>query len=85
MRFAPTLVLLTLAAYAGVAALAGPAPWYQWRSKVDGKLVCAQTPLGQGWEKASGPYRDSHCNKLITQQTIKRSHREDVVRSIHSN
>jgi len=43
---------------------AEPAPWYQWRSKIDGKQVCAQTPLGPGWERASGPYRDSHCQKL---------------------
>jgi hypothetical protein len=43
---------------------AAPAPWFKWRSKVDGKQVCNQTPLGQGWEKASGPYQDSHCEKL---------------------
>lgn len=47
------------------AAFAAPAPWFQWRSKLDGKLVCSQTPLGAGWEKATGPYRDSHCTKLI--------------------
>ena len=46
-------------------AVAGPAHWFQWRSKIDGKLVCSQTPLGPGWEKATGPYRDSHCEKLI--------------------
>jgi hypothetical protein len=46
-------------------AQAGPAPWFKWRSKVDGALVCAQTSLGPGWEKAAGPYRDSHCEKLI--------------------
>jgi hypothetical protein len=40
---------------------AEPAPYWQWRSKVDGRLVCAQTALGNGWEKASGPYQDSHC------------------------
>jgi hypothetical protein len=54
-------ILLLLAA----SARAGPAPWYQWRSKVDGRLVCAQTTLGKGWEQASGPYRDSHCEKRI--------------------
>lgn len=42
---------------------AEPAPWFQWRSKVNGSLVCAQTPLGPGWEKASGPYRDARCEK----------------------
>lgn len=43
--------------------LAGPAPWYIWRSKVDGARVCNQTPLGPGWEVVAGPYRDSHCEK----------------------
>src|SRR5438094_666000 len=51
---------LLLACCCGYAA-AEPAAWYQWRSKVDGQLVCSQTPLGSGWEKASGPYQDSHC------------------------
>ena len=46
------------------AAWAGPAPWYKWRSKADGQQVCAQTPLGPGWEKAAGPYQDSHCEIL---------------------
>jgi hypothetical protein len=55
---------LTLAAACAMLA-AAPAPWFQWRSKLDGKLVCAQTPLGPGWEKALGPYYDSHCEKLI--------------------
>lgn len=47
------------------AAGAAPAPWFSWRSKVDGKLVCAQTSLGPGWEKAAGPFKDSHCGKSI--------------------
>lgn len=45
---------------------AAPAPWFKWRSKLDGKLVCSQTPLGAGWEKAAGPFADSHCAKLVT-------------------
>ena len=44
---------------------AGPAPWYQWRSKIDGKLACSQTPLGPGWLRDSGPYKDSRCEKLV--------------------
>lgn len=44
---------------------AAPAPWYQWRSKIDGKLTCSQTPLGPGWDKAAGPFRDSRCQKRI--------------------
>lgn len=46
-------------------AAAKPAPWYQWRSKADGQLACSQTPLGPGWERAAGSYRDSRCEKLI--------------------
>lgn len=45
---------------------AAPAPWYQWRSKADGHLVCAQTSLGPGWEQATGPYRDARCENRIT-------------------
>jgi hypothetical protein len=44
---------------------AGPAPWYKWRSKIDGYLSCSQTPLGPGWKKDSGPYKDSRCEKLV--------------------
>ena len=44
---------------------AEPAPWWKWRSKIDGALVCSQTTLGPGWEKAYGPYRDARCEKLI--------------------
>ena len=47
------------------ALLAGPAPWWKWRSKLDGKLACSQTPLGPGWEQAYGPYKDSRCEKLV--------------------
>jgi hypothetical protein len=50
------------------AALAGPAPWFQWRSKLNGALACSQTPLGAGWEKSSGPYRGARCEKLIVAQ-----------------
>jgi len=42
---------------------AEPAPWFKWRSKADGSLACSQTPLGHGWEKADGPYRDARCEK----------------------
>jgi hypothetical protein len=60
--FRSLIAALLLASSVGHAA-AGPAPWYQWRSKVDGQLACSQTPLGPGWEKATGPYQDSHCEK----------------------
>ncbi len=59
------LSFLLLASIAAHAALAGPAPYHQWRSKLNGALTCSQTPLGPGWEKFSGPYRDARCEKLI--------------------
>jgi len=68
MKTVSSFVFATLLAWICAAATAGPAPWYTWRSKVDGQQVCAQTPLGKGWEKALGPYKDSHCTKLITTQ-----------------
>jgi hypothetical protein len=55
---------LAVAAICGAPA-AAPAPWFKWRSKLDGKQFCAQTSLGPGWEKAGGPYQDSHCEKLL--------------------
>ena len=45
---------------------AAPAPWYQWRSKANGALACSQTPLGPGWEKFAGPYRDARCEIRMT-------------------
>ncbi len=55
-------VLLVLASGA---LTAEPAPWWKWRSKLDGSLVCSQTPLGEGWTRAYGPFRDGRCEKLI--------------------
>ncbi len=68
MTTLPARGLAILLALSCVAAAAGPAPWYQWRSKADGKQFCAQTTLGPGWEKAAGPYKDSHCTKLVATQ-----------------
>lgn len=65
MKAIPVFTLGTLLACMCVAAVAGPAPWFKWRSKLDGKQACAQTPLGHGWERASGPFRDSQCTKPI--------------------
>lgn len=55
------IIAAALLALAAGRLAAEPAPWYQWRSKIDGQLACSQTPLGPGWEKSSGPYQDSHC------------------------
>ncbi len=64
MKKYPAVFLLLLAAGAG----AGPAPWWLWEN-VDGThKVCSQTPLGRGWHKLLGPYKDSHCEKLIRAQ-----------------
>lgn len=63
---AARFVAAGLLAAGAAAALAGPAPWYLWRSKFDGRQFCAQSSLGPGWERASGPYTDSHCEKRAT-------------------
>lgn len=43
---------------------AGPAPWFVWRSKLDGKEVCAQASPGAGWVQQGGPFLDADCRKL---------------------
>jgi hypothetical protein len=63
-----TLLIISLGvllACACAVLAAAPAPWFKWRSKFDGKQFCSQTSLGPGWERASGPYKDSHCERLI--------------------
>ena len=55
--FALVLALSALS----VAASAAPAPWYYWRSKVDGARVCAQTSPGSGWELDSAAYEGPGC------------------------
>lgn len=44
-----------------VSALAAPAAWYVWRSRIDGTMVCAQVSPGEGWEQHGGPYKDIRC------------------------
>jgi hypothetical protein len=44
----------------GTVALAAPAPWYVWRSTLDGQETCAQTLQG-AWVKVRGPYRNAGC------------------------
>lgn len=55
------VIALGLALASPIVLNAAPAPWYQWRSKATGDLVCSQTPLGPGWARFSGPYRDARC------------------------
>jgi hypothetical protein len=59
-RVAAAAVVLALLGLA-VAASAAPAPWYYWRSKVDGARVCAQTSPGPGWERDSAAYEGPGC------------------------
>ncbi|MYM82017.1 hypothetical protein GTP44_08625 [Duganella sp. FT50W] len=63
-KIAPRALIIALLLHCG-SLTAEPAPWWKWRSKIDGKLVCSQTPLGPGWDKAYGPFRDGRCEKLI--------------------
>ncbi|MDD2833296.1 MAG: hypothetical protein PHD12_04720 [Methylotenera sp.] len=55
MLFA-TIVVLT-----SFTAVAAPAPWYLWKSKLDGVSLCTQVPPGEGWLQLNGPYKDAHC------------------------
>jgi hypothetical protein len=62
------ITLLGLALASPAVLNAAPAPWYQWRSKSTGALACSQTPLGPGWEKFAGPYRDARCEIRKTEK-----------------
>ena len=53
--------VLALAGLCAVAAQAAPAPWYSWRSLVDGARVCAQTSPGPGWERDSAAHDGPGC------------------------
>ncbi|MDH4428481.1 MAG: hypothetical protein QE495_18710 [Acidovorax sp.] len=43
------------------AVAAAPAPWYYWRSLVDGARVCAQVSPGPGWERDSAAFEGPGC------------------------
>jgi hypothetical protein len=64
LKLIAALSVLLLATQAS----ANPAAWYQWRSKLNGNLVCVQTSPGPGWEKTTGPYKDPHCMYLMRYQ-----------------
>lgn len=59
LRKAIALVLLSTS----TAALAVPAPWYKWRSKLEDITICAQFSPGDGWEAVRGPFQDGNCKK----------------------
>ena len=58
MRKSITVLVLGLVS---LAALAAPAPWYKWKSKLNGEIACMQTSPGDGWTRDSGPYHDARC------------------------
>ena len=59
LAWARALALLALVAWG--TAQAAPAPWYWWRSKIDGARTCAQVSPGEGWERDSGPFDGPGC------------------------
>jgi hypothetical protein len=58
-RLVAGVVLATAAS--SVPLHAAPAPWYFWRSKVDGARVCAQVSPGHGWVRDSAAYDGAGC------------------------
>ncbi|WP_233168350.1 hypothetical protein [Xylophilus sp. ASV27] len=58
-------ILLLLVFLLPLGLAAAPAPWYQWRSLLDGTRVCAQTSPGEGWARADGPYSDAACRRPL--------------------
>lgn len=61
-RVAATATAIALAGW-GLAFVvsAAPAPWYYWRSTVDGARVCAQVSPGPGWERDSAAFEGPGC------------------------
>ncbi|TWI53337.1 hypothetical protein IQ22_02551 [Pseudomonas duriflava] len=46
---------------------AAPAPFFKWRSTLDGQVVCRQVSPGSAWERIAGPFRDLQCHELGSQ------------------
>ena len=57
-----TAVLMTLTLACTVAFASG-APWYKWRNKADGSILCAQFSPGETWYVIRGPFMESQCRK----------------------
>lgn len=55
------IALALLAPLTTLPVQAAPAPWYYWRSLVDGARVCAQTSPGPGWARDSAAYEGPGC------------------------
>jgi hypothetical protein len=58
-------LVATLLFLCAASALAQPAPWYKWKSKLNGKEICTQTSPGDGWERSDGPFKDGRCEKRL--------------------
>jgi len=58
------LLLALLAVMSWCQVQAGPAPWWRWESKVDGRLVCSQWSPGEGWKKFAGPFNNGGCREM---------------------
>lgn len=58
------MFMVSMLSITSASTFAAPAPWYYWKSRIDGVLVCAQNSLGEGWKRDSGPYQDAQCSKL---------------------
>lgn len=61
-KLARKVIALTLA-LACTSAAAAPAPWYQWRSKIEDTTVCSQFSPGPAWMAVRGPFQDGSCKK----------------------
>lgn len=59
LRGVPLAALLAFSAFA----FAAPAPWHWWKSRLDGRLYCAQTSPGSGWTRVAGPFDNMQCRK----------------------
>lgn len=67
-KFRPGRALCLCAALVTVMPLpsqAAPAPWYLWRSQLDGALSCQQFSPGQAWSLDDGPFADPACLKRM--------------------
>jgi hypothetical protein len=59
----PKLLISAIALLLCNAVLAAPAPWYLWKSKVDGTTFCSQTSPGEAWVRFKGPFDNGRCVK----------------------
>lgn len=53
-------LFFVLATAVVLSASAASAPWFKWRSKLNGTVICTQVMHGE-WEKMDGPFKDARC------------------------